>query len=239
MSCNKTARQPCPISVAPDVSSRAVGVIDDAFHDHPAFQAQDLLSLPGKGISIMPELRTNSLSFLEVLGQSIANISPTFTPALAVAVVAGMAGTGSWLVYVLATMAMVIVGINVGKLAARIPSAGSFFIYVSRSLGSGYGMLTGWSMLAAYIFTAATATIAMSIFLNSLLQTLGLPFAIPPIVLYTSVSLLIWYLAVRDIRISSRIGLVMEGISVLAILLVCLVAWSRTGFKVDQKQLHL
>jgi len=156
-----------------------------------------------------------------------------------VAIVAGMAGTGSWLVYVLATMAMVIVGINVGKLAARIPSAGSFFIYVSRSLGSGYGMLTGWSMLAAYIFTAATATIATSIFLNSLLQTIGLPFTIPPIVLYTSVSLLIWYLAVRDIRISSRIGLVMEGISVLAILLVCVVAWSRTGFKADQKQLHL
>jgi amino acid transporter len=187
----------------------------------------------------MSELRKNSLSFLEVLGQSIANVSPTFTPALAVAVVAGMAGTASWLVYVLATLAMIIIGINVGKLAARIPAAGSFFIYVSRSLGAGYGMLTGWSMLAAYIFTAATLTIATSIFLNSWLRTIGLSFTIPPIFLDAAVSLLIWYLAVRDIRISSRIGLILEAISVVAILLVCVIAWSRTGFKADQKQLHL
>ena len=103
---------------------------------------------------VRSELRKDSLSFLEALGQSVANVSPTLTPALAVAVVAGMAGTASWLVYVFATIALLIVGINVGKLARRIPSAGSFFIYVSRSLGPSYGMLSGWAMLAAYIFTA-------------------------------------------------------------------------------------
>ena len=34
------------------------------------------------------ELRKDSLSFMETLGQSVANVSPTLTPALAVAVVA-------------------------------------------------------------------------------------------------------------------------------------------------------
>src|SRR4029077_2568456 len=43
----------------------------------------------------MSELRKDSLSFIEALGQSVANVSPTLTPALAVAVVAGMAGTAS------------------------------------------------------------------------------------------------------------------------------------------------
>jgi amino acid transporter len=127
----------------------------------------------------MSELRRNSLSLIEVLGQSIANVSPTFTPAFAVIVVAGIAGTASWLVYVLATIAMIVVGLNVGKLAANITSAGSFFIYVSRSLGPGLGLLSGWAMLAAYIFTAAALTVATSIFLNALLVTLGLPFTIP------------------------------------------------------------
>ena len=83
----------------------------------------------------MTELRKDSLSFIETLGQSVANVSPTLTPALAIAVVAGMAGTASWFVFLLATIAMLVVGINVGKLAQKIPSAGSFFIYVSRSLG--------------------------------------------------------------------------------------------------------
>jgi amino acid transporter len=187
----------------------------------------------------MSELRKDSLSFLEVLGQSIANVSPTFTPALAVTVVAGMAGTASWLVYVLSTIAMIVVGLNVGKLAAQITSAGSFFIYVSRSLGPGLGLLSGWAMLAAYIFTAATLTVATSIFLNTLLQIIGLPFVIPGYVVYALVSLLIWYFAVRDIRMSSRIGLILEGVSVLAITVVCIFVWNKTGFKADAKQIHL
>ncbi|MDE2390933.1 MAG: hypothetical protein KGL65_04925, partial [Rhodospirillales bacterium] len=68
----------------------------------------------------MSELRKDSLSFFEALGQSVANVSPTLTPAIAVAVVAGMAGTASWLVYVLATIALVIIGVNIGKLASKI-----------------------------------------------------------------------------------------------------------------------
>ncbi len=30
----------------------------------------------------MPQLRSDSLSFLEALGQSVANVSPTLTPAV-------------------------------------------------------------------------------------------------------------------------------------------------------------
>ena len=102
----------------------------------------------------MSELRKDSLSFIEALGQSVANVSPTLTPTIAVAVVAGMAGSASWLVYVLATISLVIVGINIGKLASKISAAGSFFIYVSRGLGPSYGLLSGWAMLAAYLVTA-------------------------------------------------------------------------------------
>ena len=67
----------------------------------------------------MSELKSDSLSFLETLGQSLANVSPTLTTALAVAVVAGMAGTASWLVYIVGTVALLIFGVNVGKLAKR------------------------------------------------------------------------------------------------------------------------
>src|ERR1700730_8277166 len=122
---------------------------------------------------VRSELRKDSLSFSEALGQSVANGSPTVTPALVFAVVPGMAGTASWLVYVFATIALVIVGVNVGKLAKRIPSAGSFFIYVSRSLGPSYGILSGWAMLAAYIFTAMALTVATSILVKTLFTSLG------------------------------------------------------------------
>ena len=185
------------------------------------------------------ELRKDSLSFLETLGQSVANVSPTLTPALAVAVVAGMAGTASWLVYVVAALALLVVGINVGKLAQRIPSAGSFFIYVSRSLGPVYGMLAGWAMLAAYLFTAMALTVATSIFVKTFFTALHIGFMPSSILLYLIVSALALLLAIRDIRLSSRVGLSLEAISVGIILIVSVFALGHAGFALDTKQLSL
>ena len=187
----------------------------------------------------MPELKKDSLSFLETLGQSVANVSPSLTPALAVAVVAGMAGAGTWLVYVVATFALLIVGVNIGKLAKRIPSAGSFFIYVSRSLGPSYGLLAGWSMLAAYLATAMALTVATSIFVKTLLTALGIAFVPNTLVLYLFVSGLALFLAMRDIRLSSRVGLSLEAVSVMIILGVSVAVIIASGFKLDAKQLTL
>lgn len=187
----------------------------------------------------MPELRKDSLSFVEALGQSVANVSPTLTPALAIAVVAGIAGTASWLVYVMATVALLIVALSIGKLAGRIPAAGSFFIYVSRSLGPSYGMLAGWAMLAAYIFTAMALTVATSLFVKTFFLSIGLKLAIPNITMYLFISLAIWACATRDIRMSSRIGLTLEGVSVAIILLVVIITLAHFNFSFDMKQLTL
>ena len=189
--------------------------------------------------SLVVELRKDSLSFVETIGQSIANVSPTLTPALAVAVVGGMAGTASWLVYVAATIALLIVGFNVGKLAKRIPCAGSFFIYVSRSLGPSWGLLSGWAMLAAYLTTAMALTVATSIFVKTMFSALNIGFVPNSIVLYALVSILAFVCAARDIRFSSRIGLTLEAISVVIILGVSILAIGHSGFHVDVKQVNL
>jgi amino acid transporter len=169
----------------------------------------------------------------------VANVSPTLTPTLVVAVVVGMAGTASWLVYIAATIAMVIVGINVGKLAKRIPCAGSFFIYVSRSLGPSWGLLAGWAMLAAYLTTAMALTVATSIFIKTLFSTLHIGFVPNSIVLYAIISGLALLCASRDIRFSSRMGLTLEVISVALIMITCVVIVSHYGFKIDLKQLDM
>ena len=187
----------------------------------------------------MSELRKDSLSFFEALGQSIANVSPTLTPAVAVVVVVGMAGTASWLVYVLATIALIVVGINIGKLASKISAAGSFFIYVSRGLGPSWGVLSGWAMLAAYLFTAMALTAATSLFIDALLSTLGYAAQVPRVALYLGISALIWVFATRDIRISSRFGLTMEVISVAIIGFVCFLTWAKHGYAIDTAQVSM
>lgn len=187
----------------------------------------------------MAELRKDSLSFIETLGQSVANVSPTLTPALSVAVVAAIAGAGSWLVFIIATISLLIVGMNVGKLAKRIPAAGSFFLYVSRTMGPTMGMVSGWSMLAAYLFTAMALTVATSIFFKTMLTALGVTALPPNIALYAAVSVLVFAFAARDIRISARIGLTLEAISVAIILYVCFTVLAHHGFAIDVGQLSL
>ena len=153
--------------------------------------------------------------------------------------VAGIAGTASWLVYVVATVALLIVGVNIAKLARRIPSAGSFFIYVSRSLGPSYGLLAGWAMVGAYLTTAMALTVATSIFVRTLLVALGVAAVPNTVAVYLVVSGLALTLSVRDIRLSSRVGLTLEAVSVVIILAVSLIALARSGFAVDAKQLSL
>jgi amino acid transporter len=186
----------------------------------------------------MAELKKN-LSIVEAIGQSVCSLSPTFTPALAVAVVGGMAGSAAWLVYTLATISLVIVGINIGKLAKRIPAAGSFFLYVSRTMGPSWGLLSGWAMLAAYLFTAVALTVAASIFFKDFVLAIGIKSMVPNFVIYIAVSALVFVLAYRDVKMSVRFGLTLEALSVAAILVVCFIIWKNVGFKVDPAQFSL
>jgi amino acid transporter len=187
----------------------------------------------------MSELRRDHLSFLETLTQSIASLSPTFTPAIAVAVVGGMAGTAAWLVYVIATIMLVIVGLNIAKLAKRTPAAGSFFLYVSRTLGPSYGLTTAWAMLLGYLMTVIALIVATAMFFQDFLAGIGVQLAIPNVVLYFVVSVLVWLFAYRDIKFSLQTALVLESISMALILLVCFIIWGEHGFVLDPKQVHL
>ena len=69
------------------------------------------------------DLRSSSLGFMETIGQSLANISPTLTPSLNVVALAALAGAGSWLVYGLSTLGLMFVSLNIAVLASRFAAA--------------------------------------------------------------------------------------------------------------------
>lgn len=99
-------------------------------------------------------LRAECLPFSEVLAQSIANIAPTLTPTVNAALVFASAGAGTWFTYVLATISLVIVSININQFARRSASPGSLYAYIGRGLGATAGVFTGWGLILAYVFTA-------------------------------------------------------------------------------------
>jgi len=91
--------------------------------------AERIAAVDGGEVGAAPGLRGGSLGFVETIGQLIANIAPTLTPALNITVVASVAGTGSWLAYLIASIGMMFVAGNIGVLARRHPMAGAYFIF--------------------------------------------------------------------------------------------------------------
>src|ERR1700729_3761343 len=122
----------------------------------------------------IPHLRSGALNLIETVGQSLAAIAPTLTPALNISVVAGLAGLGCWMSYCIGTLGVVIVAASVGVLAARHPEAGSYFVYSSGSFGSFRGALAGWSRNSAYMFSAVAVAKSFAIFLGHILGAFGI-----------------------------------------------------------------
>ncbi len=185
------------------------------------------------------QLRTGTLSLIETVGQSLAAIGPTLTPALNISVVAGLAGIGCWMSYFIGTLGVVIVAGSVGILAARHPEAGSYFIYIGRSFGPFTGALAGWAMISAYLFTAVAVALSFVIFLGNFLGAFGVTLTVPAI----GASLLAFlatviYAAYRDVKLSSRVGLMMEVVSIGIIVGITVLVVRVRGTAIDAAQLN-
>jgi len=186
------------------------------------------------------QLKHGALSLPETIGQSIANIAPTLTPALNISVVAGLAGVQSWLAYLIATLACVFVGSSISTLAKRHPEAGSYFVYIGRNFGPVAGALGGWAMILAYLTTAAAVVFGFPLFLGNFLGVFHITLSNALLTVFMVAFLaLVTYAAFRDIQVSSRIGLIMETISIGIIIIITAIVVGKHGTLYDAKELDL
>src|SRR5271165_6778699 len=79
-------------------------------------------------------LRREILSPMETLAQSVSTMAPTTTPAATIPLVCALAGNGTWLAYVLATVAVLLVAWCIGRFARYSASPGSLYTYASTIL---------------------------------------------------------------------------------------------------------
>jgi amino acid transporter len=184
------------------------------------------------------QLKHGALSLPETIGQSIANIAPTLTPALNISVVAGLAGVGSWISYLIATIGCVFVGACIATLAKRHPEAGSYFVYIGRNFGPVTGALAGWTMILAYLTTAAAVVFGFPLFLQNFLTVFNITLTFTEQLIFAVLFLgLVTYAAFRDIQVSSRVGLVLETISIGIIIVITAIVVGKHGSVADPAQL--
>lgn len=183
-------------------------------------------------------LRREVLSPMETLAQSVSTIAPTTTPVATIPLVCALAGNGTWLAYVLATGAILLVAICVGKFARYSASPGSLYTYTSMVLPPALAAAAGWSLLLAYIATGSSVIGGFYHYGNLLLRDAtghGTSTAFLAI-LVTALS--IW-IAWRDVKISARLMLWIEAVSLSFILVVITLVLVREGGHLDWQQLHL
>src|SRR5258708_29575193 len=91
-------------------------------------------------------LRREILSPMETLAQSVST-----TPAATIPLVCALAGNGTWLAYVLATVAVLLVALCISRYARHSASPGSLYTYASMTLPPWLSATVAWSLLLAYV----------------------------------------------------------------------------------------
>ncbi len=183
-------------------------------------------------------LRREVLSPLETLAQSVSTIAPTTTPVATIPLVCALAGNGTWFAYVLATAAILLVALCVSKFARYSASPGSLYTYASMILPPSLGATAAWSLLLAYIATGSSVIGGFYHYGNLLLRDAtghGTSAAFLAL-LVTAIS--VW-IAWRDVKISARLMLWIEAVSVSFILIVVVLVLVRHGWHLDWQQLQL
>lgn len=182
-------------------------------------------------------LRLDCLSFPEVLAQSIALIAPTMTAALLIPLAFASAGQGTWLAYLFGTIMLLFVVFNLNQFARRSTSPGSMYAYTGRGLGARFGVLSGWTLIWAYLFIGMAGMTGFAIFAGQLTGFMGLN--VPPVVFFLISGAVCWFLAYRDIKLSAMLMLILEGLSVTLIIGLAIVVLTHHGFAIDTSQLNL
>ncbi len=185
----------------------------------------------------MNKLRPNCLNFMELLAQNIALISPTMTAALIVPLMFGTTGAISWLAYAVGTVMLLFVAMSLNQFAKRTTMAGSMYNYATSGLGFTGGSLCGWCLIWAYLFIGLAGTTGFTIFAGKLLEAIHI--TAPPVVLFAVCLGTSFFMAYKDIKISTLVMLGFEAFSCFFILLLWFIVLGHHHFAVDTSQFSL
>src|SRR3984893_3860232 len=183
-------------------------------------------------------LRHEILSPMETLAQSVSTMAPTTTPAATIPLVCALAGNATWLAYALATAAVLLVALCIGRYARHSASPGSLYAYASMTLPPWLSATVAWSLLLAYIATGSSVIGGFYHYANLLLHD-AIGHGTSSVFLALLVAAISMAIAWRDVKISSRLMLWIEVVSVTLILIVVFMVLARHGLHLDWAQLRL
>ncbi|MCS5729952.1 APC family permease [Herbiconiux moechotypicola] len=199
--------------------------------------------VPGIGTrSPVEGLERRTVGFVDVLAQSVSAVAPSAAATTIPLLVAVVAGGGTlWALAVAMVLSLLIAG-TVNQFSRRIAATGSLYTYVSRGLGTGAGFVAGTAMLVGYGFIAMFALAGAGYYLAILLGRVW-PGAVSStglaVAMIAAMALVVVVVIVRGIRLSTRLTLLIETVSVAIILVLVVTLLVNTGGSFEWSALSL
>lgn len=169
----------------------------------------------------------HKISVIQAIGYSIALLAPTASMALNTSLAASMAGRAVPLVMLGSLIGVVLMAIPFIKFTRKFVHAGSIYNFNSKVLGTSVGFISGWVLLLSYLGFALGGIGLIGDFGQALMAQLGLQVPWPPIALIGT--FLVYLMIIREIRISTTVALTLEGLSVLAMIILSFVILGHGG----------
>jgi amino acid transporter len=184
---------------------------------------------PGAGERPPAELRGGAVGFGGILFQSITFMAPAIATAFSIPIGMSFGGGATPLAVILALVASLFVASSIAQLAKHMPSAGSFYTYVSNSIHPGLGFLVGWAFELALLIGGVFLATQIGIIVSGTLNTeFGVPTSTWWIWMVLG-SLLVFTLGYFGIRASTRAGVVLGAFEILVILALAITLIAKAG----------
>jgi len=203
----------------------------DASAGHPSAGPPSGSAAPAAGAQagrVRPRLR-RQLRGWQTLSVSVGVMAPTLAMSITGGAAAGLLGRAATVAFVLAAIGVAFVASGFVRLSGRFSHAGSVYAFVGRTLGPRAGFLAGWALLGTYLVFPPVSILGVAVFGQAFLRRTGLMSGADWFPLALAGWALIWLLAARGIRPTTRSLLAFEGVSVLLIVVLIAVIYVRVG----------
>jgi amino acid transporter len=160
-------------------------------------------------------LQRGGVGFAGVLFQSVTFMAPAIATAISIVIAFNFVGGAGLLSVIFALVACLFAANSIGQLSRHMPSAGSFYTYVSNGLHPAIGFLVAWGFLLAILMGGPFLAIQMGFIVSTVMNSeFGTSLSLWWI-WTVLVTLLVLGLGYRGIRTSTTVGALLGAFEIL------------------------
>jgi amino acid transporter len=167
------------------------------------------------------ELRRNSIGLPSALAMSLAYISPTIGVIFITALITSKAGVAAPFTFIIGTVGIAFMALTLAHFSTRVPSAGTFYTFISQGLGSSTGFVMGWLLFFAYALQSPLNTNLFGSFVSGLIKSnfgVDIPWWVLMIFIIAFVGALAWWSIHRSMQLD--LAFVIAEVTIVGALLI-------------------